>query len=146
MSGSIEKKEAPVKAVFSFESYHFVRSFINSSLLDEAEDVSVEFSPSGQYDPSSGLFKTILLFRATDQNSGEEVIMVECVAEFQFKEAVSFDDLPSYFFVNSTAIIYPYIRAYVANLSLQANYPPFLLPTLNVSALGAELKVNSVEI
>ncbi|MBQ2321387.1 MAG: protein-export chaperone SecB, partial [Bacteroidales bacterium] len=41
---------------------------------------------------------------------------------------------------NSVAIIFPYIRAFVSTISLQANVNPIVLPTINLTGLTGELK------
>lgn len=147
MSRSIKAKatEATKKAAFSFEDYKFSRFSIKFADLNESESLGIEFVPSGEYDSKTGLFKLTLNFNAIADNSRKNVIEVECVALFRFGEILPIQSLPEYFFTNSTAILYPYIRAFVSTLSLQANYNAFVLPTLNVASLGEKLKLNTVE-
>ena len=56
-------------------------------------------------------------------------------AEFDLKNIQTLEEIPSYFYKNCIASVYPYIRAFVSNLTLQANYMPLILPTLNLSML-----------
>ena len=70
----------------------------------------------------------------------ECVITVRCKAVFEFKEPLSLKDIPSFFYPNSIAILYPYVRAFVGTLSLQSNIKPIMLPTLNLSGLEGILK------
>lgn len=137
--------EASKKAAFSFENYKFSRFSINFGDLNENESLGIDFSPSGEYDSNTGLFKLTLNFIAVAEKSTKPVINVECLALFRFGEALPIEELPDYFFTNSTAILYPYIRAFVSTLSLQANYNAFMLPTLNVASLGERLKANTLE-
>lgn len=133
----------PTDASFSFEEYRFTRASVNFAVIPETANLMIDFQPAGVYDPVKGLFRMELEFRATDKDSGNTVISVGCEAIFKFRKPLAFDELPSYFFANSTAIIYPYIRAFVSTLTLQANYTPFVLPTYNVMDLGIKLKENS---
>lgn len=55
-------------------------------------------------------------------------------------------DIPDFFYANSIAIIFPYIRAFVSTLTLQANIPPIVLPTLNLSQLRTILRDNTQEV
>lgn len=133
----------PTGASFSFEEYRFTKASVNFAVIPETVNLMIDFKPAGIYDQSNGLFCMKLEFHAADKDSGNTVITVECEAIFKFREQLAFDELPQYFFANSTAIIYPYIRAFVSTLTLQANYKPFVLPTYNVMALGNRLKDNS---
>ena len=147
MSRSIKavSGESTKKAAFSFEDYKFTSFSIKFGDLNENESLGIDFLPSGEYDSQTGLFKLTLIFIAVAENSQKPVIKVECVALFRFGELMPIENLPEFFFTNSTAILYPYIRAFVSTLSLQANYNAFVLPTLNVALLGARLKSNTIE-
>ena len=147
MFSSVNKnsKIATKKAAFSFEDYKFTRFSIKFGELNDNESLGIDFVPSGEYDPKTGLFKLTLNFVAIAETSKRPVISVECVALFRFGEILPIENLPEYFFTNSTAILYPYIRAFVSTLTLQANYNAFVLPTLNVALLGERLKSDTVE-
>lgn len=43
------------------------------------------------------------------------------------------------------AILFPYIRAFVSTVTLQANVMPILLPTVNLSSLESRLRENTKE-
>ena len=70
-------------------------------------------------------------------------ILVNCVASFKFKENISLAEIPNFFYPNSIAILFPYVRAFVSTLTLQANIKPILLPTLNLSSLQDILRENT---
>lgn len=56
------------------------------------------------------------------------------------------DDLKNSDFIkiNAAAIAYPFLRSFVANLTLQAGYPSVILPTINfVSFFEEENRSNS---
>ena len=54
--------------------------------------------------------------------------------------AVQIADIPEYFYPNSLAIVFPYVRAFVSTITLQANMQPVVLPTINLMGLTEELK------
>lgn len=68
------------------------------------------------------------------------IVEVTCVAEFLFNNEVTLETIPVFFYPNSIAIMFPYIRAFVSTLTLQANIPPMVLPTLNLTSLQDTLK------
>ncbi len=71
-------------------------------------------------------------------------IIVE--ATFNFPESPGFADLSPYFYQNSIAIIFPYIRAFATALTAMANVNPIILPTMNLSSLEEPLKQNTKSI
>jgi len=58
-------------------------------------------------------------------------------------------DLESYknslFIANAPAIVFPYLRAYITNLTALSGIPVLTIPTFNLSNLGESLKDNIVE-
>lgn len=54
--------------------------------------------------------------------------------------------MPSYFYRNSIAIVFPYIRAFISTVTLQANIPPIILPTMNLTSLEIPLKQNTTNV
>lgn len=72
-------------------------------------------------------------------------VEVNCFSEFIFSEQINLCDIPGFFYPNSIAIIFPYIRAFISTLSLQANMNPIILPTMNLTSLQEELKNNTTE-
>lgn len=53
------------------------------------------------------------------------------------------NEIPNYFYANSLAIIFPYIRAFVSTITLQSNMHPIVLPTVNLMGLSEKLKRNT---
>lgn len=147
MSGSLTTSTASIDTAFAFEDYKFLEAYINLFALSEDITLKLDFHPAGEYDPSTGEYKISLKFSASMEGTDADtikVIEVSCLALFKFRQALQFEQLPAFFFTNSTAIVYPYIRAFISTLTAQANYNAIILPTLNISALGAELKEKTV--
>lgn len=65
---------------------------------------------------------------------------MKAVGLFKFKSTVKQEELSNYFYVNAPAIIFPYIRAYVASVSALSGLSPINLPVMNLTGLGEELK------
>ena len=85
------------------------------------------------------------VFVAWENNKTQEdfAVKVKCNAEFQFNGAIGLDEIPAFFYPNSIAIVFPYVRAFVSTLTLQANVQPMLLPTINLSSLQETLRKNT---
>lgn len=134
--------ENPAKALFSLVSYSFVKASLDLRGIPQSCEFTIAFNPSGEYRQDKGEFLLKLECIVGYESSGENIQVVNVILEavFKFKEAIAFENIPSYFYSNSMAIVFPYVRAFVGTLSLQANVRPIVLPTLNISALNEALK------
>ena len=133
------------KAAFQLEKYTFNK--INIDLENKTKDkMSVGFLPSGIFNPELSQFKLKFTFKAFFEDKGEDdpFVLIECVGIFKFEEDVKeLGHIPSFFYRNAIAILFPYLRAFVSMVTLQANVPPVVLPTLNLSDLEQPLKENT---
>ena len=89
----------------------------------------------------------VLLFEFSamyDENEiSTEFLKIVIEANFIFDDQALNDGIPSYFYPNSIAIIFPYIRSFVSALSTLANMKPLILPLLNLNALQDVLLQNT---
>lgn len=131
------------KAVFKLDNYQFPKATIDFTKAEEKNEIELQFAPEGQFEKDKRLFRLHFSVRICLNNSEEPAMEVHCIAEYSFRNEIEFADIPPYFYSNSIAILFPYVRAFISNLSLQANYPPMILPTMNLSELGEELKVHT---
>lgn len=79
------------------------------------------------------------VFKETSEEE-QELVSVFCEAVYEFVHIEKYEDIPLFFFANAFAILFPYIRAFVSTLTLQANYGPLVLSTMNLSSLAGVLK------
>lgn len=77
----------------------------------------------------------MLYFDFLAKSEAKAVFRVTCRAVFELTS----DELPEFFYANSIAIIFPYVRAFISTVSLQANVPSIVLPTMNLSSLRETL-------
>lgn len=128
---------------FRFKSYSFTKVEMNMGLFSDETPMGLSFEPSGNYDSKSGRYDLKFVFKAT-QGEGEDkvsIIKIVCEAAFMFREPLGADEIPDYFYTNSLAIVFPYVRAFVSSVTLQANLDnPILLPTLNLMGLQSILR------
>lgn len=129
------------EAAFSLINYSIVKAILDLENLPIGSTFNLDFNPSGVYEQNSGKYTLCLTFQAKCENI--EAVNIKIIAVYQFKKTLGFNDIPSYFYSNSIAIIFPYIRAFVSTLTLQANVVPIMLPTLNISALENVLRNNT---
>ena len=66
-------------------------------------------------------------------------LVLEAIFTFQLEESVSeefkLSDFPK---INAPAIAFPYLRAYISNLTLQSGFEPVMLPSINFVNLVKE--------
>lgn len=133
---------------FKFENYRFVKANLDLTALDDKHEMplDVTFNPQGEFIQEEALYKLHLSTQIKVRCEDKEIEMasVECVAEFRFADKVTVDQIPDFFYPNCIAILFPYIRAFVSTLTLQANIMPIVLPTMNLTSLKDKLKINTV--
>lgn len=134
------------KAAFSLEGYFFNKVNIDFDASTE-DELQIHFEPSGLFrqTESDSSYELKIVFSATDKNSQKRMVEIECHAMFRFATRIEFGEIPSYFYGNSIAIVFPYIRAFISTVTLQANFQPLVLPTMNLSSLADPLRENTTE-
>ncbi len=131
------------KAMFSLESFNFSKVMLDLESVPKTITIG-QLEPKGIFYAKSREYLLTILFTAKDSETDKKVISLKCISVFKFSPDVnSINDIPVFFFANSIAIMYPYIRAFVSSLSLQANYKPIILPTMNLSSLKDILMKNT---
>lgn len=127
------------KTAFKLDEYHFTKASLDFNIPEKAE-LGIEFSPRGVFSSGNSTYELDFDVKVECKETSTEVINVSCAALFSFNEKVAISDIPEYFYPNSLAIVFPYIRAFVSTMSLQANVRPIVLPTVNLMGLTEELK------
>lgn len=127
------------EVAFRLETYRFTKASLNFNLPDQAE-LNVAFTPRGVFYPKEARYE--LMFDATIacKETNTTVFDVSCFASFSFKNVHTLDEIPDFFYPNSIAILFPYVRAFISTMSLQANVQPVILPTINLMGLTEDLK------
>ena len=131
------------QAKFSFKGFRVVDAELHFAKV--TDNLNLQFYPEGLFDSDNHQYHLHLSFRAINDNSEKDVIVqLESMALFQMEDTVTkLEEIPTYFFANSIAIVFPYLRAFVSTLTLQSNAKPMVLPTMNLSSLEAELRRNT---
>ncbi len=133
------------KAAFSLDNYRFEKVNIDFS-KKISNSLDIAFSPSGRYISKESVFELKFIFAAHNGEVADAFVKIECIALYKFEKNLQFEDIPTYFYRNSIAIIFPYVRAFISTVTLQANIPPIVLPTMNLSSLEVPLKESTVNI
>ena len=110
--------------------------------------VDIAIKPKGLYRQATQEYllqvRCLLFSKNTEGGHEDSFVDVLCIAKFVFNEPLTKEQIPDYFYPNSVAIIFPYVRAMISTLTLQANRDcAVILPTMNLSNLQEELKRNT---
>ncbi len=104
--------------------------------------IDINFNPTGTVIKSLNQFILKIIISITDRNNGFNVnLSTEAVFSYSSETDVE-ENIKKLFSVNAPAIVFPYIRAYIASLTALSGMPLLTLPTLNLSQLGELLKKN----
>ena len=135
-----------IPAIFNFAGYKIQSfSFRDTPAEFEKFPMQIEFSPGGIYDSANGTMEMemgINIRRMNAEVSVHDLIMIEVSALFIFKTPTALADLPTYFYRNSLAIIFPYLRAFVTTMTAIANIKPLILPLMNLSGIEEDFRNN----
>ena len=130
------------KAAFSIINYQFdkVRIDLNNH---KSKDLALAFETKGLYVNENSTFELQFVVNVSNKVAENPFVEISCKGNFKFENVLSFEEIPDFFYRNSIAILFPYVRAYISLVTTQANVPGIILPTLNLSNLETELKSNT---
>lgn len=130
----------------SFSIKDYVYDKINIDLFNKGNDqLSLNFEPSGIFDEEESTYELTFKIDIKSDDKTMPFISIQCKGLFKFTNAITFGEIPDYFYNNSIAILFPYLRSYVSLVTTQANIPGIILPTLNLMSLGEDLKAKSAQ-
>lgn len=132
------------KASFSINNYLFDK--VTLDLENQiSKDVSLSFDTQGVFYNSDKIYELIFSVSAFNEEKTVEnpFVKIRCRGTFVFENVQNLEDIPSYFYRNSIAILFPYVRSYISVISSQANISGIILPTMNLTSLEGELRTNT---
>ena len=131
-------------ASFSIVNYQFDQVHIDLNNYKKG-NLGILFTTKGIFLKDKKNFELIFSISLQQENT-EPFVYVNCKGFFEFKNVETIKDIPDFFYKNSIAILFPYLRAYLSLVTTQANVPGIILPTYNLSSLEEELRSNTTEI
>jgi preprotein translocase subunit SecB len=127
------------KASIQFLSFVVKESHIVFNKVDNYK-IEFGFTPKGTIIKSLKQFILLLSVNIRDIDNGFN-IDITTESTFSYPAGANIEEYKtSLFITNAPAIIFPYIRAYIASLTALSGLPTLTMPTLNLSKLGESLK------
>lgn len=105
----------------------------------EQAEVSYGIKVAHKFDRevSSQIFGLRLIIEIEAQNGIK--INLESHSEFIVDIDITEEFMSSHFArINAPAIVYPFVRAFITNLTVNGGYPPIILPAVNFQKLAEE--------
>ncbi len=130
------------KAAFQIINYQFDRVRIDLN-NHTSNDLSLDFTTNGIFDSKESTFELSFAVKVSNNVPENSFVEISCKGSFSFENVSTFGEIPDFFYRNSIAILFPYVRAYLSLVTTQANVPGIILPTLNLSNLETELRNNT---
>lgn len=129
---------------FQFKGYRIKKSFIELEENSDFDNLKIGFKVSGLVNKKANIFLLDLAVNISNQKEDLK-IQVEAIGKYEFEgvETIEDQEISSFFYVNSSALLFPYIRAYISTLTNLSGNKSVTLPTLNLTSLGEELKSNT---
>lgn len=123
---------------FRFNKYLVTDSTIRLTGEPIGKNVQIKISPEGEVEEEGRTFTLILRISILDESKNLDLNML-IKGFFEYDEQDREGLLP-YLCENAPAILFPYVRAYVSNITALGGGSPIILPTLNLIAVGKELR------
>lgn len=120
--------------VISFLDYQVVDAEfkLNRDFNDNGEPISIDFKLGHGFEKKDNIMQVGLgakIFENSTENNYPFEISVEILGFFESDN----DDINSEGFLpNALAILYPYLRSTITNITANANVQPLILPTINI--------------
>lgn len=125
-----------IVSLFIDDEDKFIEHF-GAALEDPQKRGRAQFSTKVDFEPER-FFVTFDLSLVTENGKALNVVYKsEFKTDCEIGEAFEASDFP---YVNAPAIAYPYLRAFVSNLTLNSGYSPVMLPSVNFVALKDQIK------
>jgi len=127
---------------FQFKGYRIKKSFIELDESSNFDNLKIGFKVSGLVNKKENVFLLDLAVNITNEQNDLK-IGVDAIGKYEFDDVENIENISSFFYINSSAILFPYIRAYISTLTNLSGNRSVTLPTMNLTKLGEELKSNT---
>lgn len=128
-----------IKAMISFEGYKVIKIDykINQDFSETTEPVSNDVDFNIKFAVNSEESKAVVELAAIvnnnyQQNNKPLYLNVVIIGIYSFQSSLEDDKLKTLLETNAVAILFPYLRAIISQITVNCGIPPILLPTLNI--------------
>ena len=119
---------------FKEVEFHVKSDSSNSNDFGEIK-VSLIFTPKIMSDSDGNIIEIEFQINISNESN---TLLLNCIASTMFEtNGIIIEDITNHPLIvnNAPAIVFPYLRAFISNLTLQAGYSPLNLPAYNFTQL-----------
>lgn len=134
-------------APFFMDRFEVLEFHFNNDSSRLNDDIELDFQIRGEYNQKESTFGIYLTFIAKESDKTineiklDSVIYATIKGVFKLKEWKTLEEIEGYFYPNSIGIMFPYLRSYITNTTINSD-DAVILPLLNLSSLVPNLKSN----
>lgn len=125
------------QARFQFVKYLIDQCSVNFTGKELSNEMEFAINPEGIFNEAEKKFELILNLVVNDKEHNLDLSMR--IHGYFTYDGNNMDEIRSFIGINSPAILFPYIRAYVSNITALGGMPPVIMPTLNLKRVGEQL-------
>lgn len=126
------------RASFRLKNYIITETVVRLTVKTIGKDIQVGISPEGKLNQKDKSFTLTLNVVVRDDKKNLNIsLSIDGVFEY---DTDSMQELLPFICNNAPAILFPYIRAYISNITALGGISPIILPTLNLENVGKTLK------
>jgi preprotein translocase subunit secB len=126
------------RASFRLKNYIITETVVRLTRKTIGKDIQVGISPEGKLNEKDKSFTLTLNVVVRDDKKNLNIsLSIDGVFEY---DTDSMQELLPFICNNAPAILFPYIRAYISNITALGGISPIILPTLNLENVGKTLK------
>lgn len=123
-------------AIFKFESYKVTEASIKLTGNKIKDSIDIEINPDGELVRDKKRFILTLNVNMSDDKNID--LSIKIMGNFTY-ETENMEELIPFISMNAPAILFPYIRAYISNITALGGIQPIIIPTLNLTNVGKAL-------
>ena len=101
-------------------------------IIDEEFEVNIQHITQINNE-NENLFRTVFIINITGEKDSFS-LQVQGIGSFEILGDVPKNVRENYLNISSPSIIYPYVRAYISNITLQSGMNPITIPPMNFAA------------
>ncbi len=127
-----------IKSVLSFQDYlvDTIEFHLNENYEDISDTITPELYLNSDFsvvDENSAVVSLeCIIFNEPEKKNKPFRLKVKMTGFFKFKGDISSEPRRNMLEANATAILYPYLRSLVSNITSSAGLPTLILPLINV--------------
>ncbi|MDR4970573.1 MULTISPECIES: protein-export chaperone SecB [Bacillus cereus group] len=133
-----------MNAILQFKNYHVIETFYKYNPVFDVEEGEANLSPEIEFNLDlvhNDIHKALLTLTIAlgDENleSNSFFVKAKVLGEFHFKtkEDIEAEKALRFYKENGLAILFPYVRSLISDLTSKGNETPVILPTFNIVRL-----------